>query len=186
MANPRESNYSPGQDGSWAPRGDLDLMKYQAWRAGIKKDYYNHYFYQGVIPLAVDPPDDRDDGGIFSYATLRNANFDFVKFLGDFLRWKADLLEVFTDFFFALPTPLGAIPRLYTKMTAPSLSSFCVGRTQLRWSSSRMIASSLRRCLSSNRKGSGRCRLRQGFRWTSIGRWQSIACFTSISANTLM
>ncbi|HTT76193.1 MAG TPA: lipoxygenase family protein, partial [Candidatus Binataceae bacterium] len=113
MAEPREAVYPPGGDGPWAPRSDLDPAKYQAWKADIKPDYYNHYFYQGVIPLAVDPPDDRNDGGIFSYATLRDANFDFAKFLADFLRWKADLLEVFTDFFFALPTPLGAIPELY-------------------------------------------------------------------------
>jgi arachidonate 15-lipoxygenase len=114
MAEPREQPvHPPGQDGPSAPRGDLDPMRYEAWRAGIKKDYYNHYFYQGVIPLAVDPPDDRDDGGISSYSALRNLNVDFAKFLADFLRWKGDLLEVFTDFFFTLPTPLGAIPELY-------------------------------------------------------------------------
>jgi arachidonate 15-lipoxygenase len=114
MAELREQPVNPpGQGGPSVPRGDLDPMKYQAWKAGIKADYYKHYFYQGVIPLAVDPPDDRDDGGIFSYSTQRNANLDFAKFLADFLRWKADLLDVFTDFFFALPNPLGAIPELY-------------------------------------------------------------------------
>ncbi|HUN57501.1 MAG TPA: lipoxygenase family protein [Candidatus Binataceae bacterium] len=113
MANPAEPGYPPGPHVPWAPRGDLDPMKYEAWKASIAQDYYNHYFYQGVIPLAVNPPDDRDDGGIYSYSVRRNANVDFAKFLADFLRWKGDLFDAFTDFFFLLPTPLGAIQELY-------------------------------------------------------------------------
>lgn len=114
MVNPGEPGYVPGQDGLWTPRGDLDPMKYQAWRAGIKQDYYAHYFYQDVIPLAVNPPDDRADGGILrSYNVLRNRNVAFGKFLLDTIAWEADKLGLFTNFFTALPTPLGAIPELY-------------------------------------------------------------------------
>jgi hypothetical protein len=87
-------------EGPLANNGDLERGRYQAWAAAIKTDYYNHYFFKNIIPVAVNPPDDREDGGFTErYSTLRNANVMFAKFLTDIAAWKADILEVSNNFF---------------------------------------------------------------------------------------
>jgi arachidonate 15-lipoxygenase len=96
--------------GFLADRGDLDPAKNNAWAAGVKKDYYNHYFYKDVVPLAVAPPDDRSEGAI-SYNFRRNAGD--VDLLADIAAWKVDVLGLSSNFFKTLPTPLGAVANLY-------------------------------------------------------------------------
>jgi hypothetical protein len=97
-------------EGFLADKGDLDSAKNNTWAAGVKKDYYNHYFYKDVVPLAVAPPDDRSEGAI-SYNFRRNAGA--VDLLADIAAWKVDVLGLSSNFFKTLPTPLGAVENLY-------------------------------------------------------------------------
>jgi arachidonate 15-lipoxygenase len=101
-------------EGLLADNGDLDQQKYTAWKSAIREDYYNHHFFKDTIPMAVNPVDDREEGGITErYSTLRNANFMFVKMAADIFAWKADPAGLSSNFFKQLPTPLGATPKLY-------------------------------------------------------------------------
>ena len=101
-------------EGLLADNGDLDQQKYTAWRSAIKEDYYSHHFFKGTIPMAVNPVDDRDEGGFTErYSTLRNNNLMFAKFLLDVTAWGLDPLGVSSNFFKQLPTPRGATPSLY-------------------------------------------------------------------------
>src|SRR4051812_15663164 len=115
MANPLDVGYQiDPPEGSFANNGDLDQQQYKAWTSTIKKEYYSHYFFHDTIPMAVNPVDDRDEGGFTErYSTLRNANLMFARFLADTLTWEADRLGVSSNFFKTLPTPLGATPELY-------------------------------------------------------------------------
>jgi len=115
MANPLDVGYQiDPPEGSFANNGDLDQQQYKAWTSTINKEYYSHYFFHDTIPMAVNPVDDRDEGGFTErYSTLRNANLMFARFLADTLTWEADRLGVSSNFFKTLPTPLGATPELY-------------------------------------------------------------------------
>lgn len=101
-------------EGLLADDGDLDQLKYKAWMSTIREDYYKHYFFKNTIPMAENPVDDRDEGGISErYSTLRDANVMFARFLADTITWEADPLGASSNFFKTLPTPLGATPQLY-------------------------------------------------------------------------
>jgi arachidonate 15-lipoxygenase len=101
------------QDGLLVSNGDLDSRKYKTWAAGIKPDYYAHKFVNDLIPVAIKPVDDRDEGGTSAYSVQRNANVMFAKFLADTVLWEADRFGASSNFWKTLPTPLGATPRLY-------------------------------------------------------------------------
>lgn len=88
----------------------------------IGKNYYSHYFFNGRIPMAVSPVDDREEGGFTErYSTLRNANVMFARFLADTVAWEADALGLSSRFFKTLPTPLAATPELYQKDSSVGL-----------------------------------------------------------------
>lgn len=102
-------------EGMLANNGDLDQSKYTAWASAIKQDYYAHNFFKDIIPVAINPVDDRDEGGAESYKFLREANMKAFKFDVDTVAWEADSrgFGVLSNFFHALPTPKGATPQLY-------------------------------------------------------------------------
>src|SRR5574341_2495987 len=100
--------------GQLADNGDLDQPKCKAWASAMPKDYYAHKFFKDTIPIAINPVDDREEGGkLSSYNTLRRLNPDFVKFSADTATWEADKLHVSDTFFKLLPTPEFATPQLY-------------------------------------------------------------------------
>lgn len=101
------------QDGLLASDDSLNPRRYKEWLAGIKPDYYAHKFVADLIPVAIEPVDDRDEGGTSAYSVQRNANVMFAKFLTDTALWEADRAGFSSNFWKTLPTPLGATPQLY-------------------------------------------------------------------------
>lgn len=101
------------QAGLLAGNGDLDPRKYQTWLAGIKPSYYAHKFVNDLIPVAIAPVDDREEGGVNAYSVQRDANMMFLKFLADAALWELDKAGLSSNFWKTLPLPLGATPQLY-------------------------------------------------------------------------
>ncbi|MES2824044.1 MAG: lipoxygenase family protein [Pseudomonadota bacterium] len=104
---------APGE-GELATNGDLDISRYKVWKSQQKQSHYSHTFFKNVIPVAIDPIDDREEGGITErYDVLRNANKKFAEFLFDTATWEADVGHLSSNFFKTLPTPKGATPKLF-------------------------------------------------------------------------
>lgn len=113
-ATPKGDPLDKKFEGRLADNGDLDQSKNITWAMQMSKDYCAHTFFEDTIPRAINPVDDREDGGLTErYSTLRNLNFMFAKFVADTLAWESDFLHASSNFFKTLPTPKGATPELY-------------------------------------------------------------------------